>query len=163
MSKQYFHRFPGAKFHMPDGKEICFAGGEFNTATLKDAAVRDAVEKELDKIVNSPASMIYSKDKELSLDVSERATSAEVMETATAGFDNVNKVNSAQAKTVALPQAATGTPIIPGSGHQRGQPQAAAVQNQQQPQATAQGQPSNDAIANARAALAAASNSAPPK
>lgn len=151
MSKQYFHRFAGAKFFMPAGQEICFAGGEFNTATVKDLDMRTAVEHELDKIANSPASMIYTKDREIAADISERATSSEVMETATAGFDQVNKVNSAQAKTVALPQGAANVPLIPGSGHQKGQ-------QQQQVQ-----QPKEDPLARARAALAAASNSAPTK
>lgn len=158
MSKQYFHRFPGAKFFMPAGQEICFAGGEFNTATVKDTVMRAEVEKELDKIANSPASMIYTKDKDLALDVSERATSNEVMETATAGFDNVNKINSSQAKTVELPQAHSGAPQIPGSGHQKGQGIAATAQHAAQGTAG-----SSDAVAKARASLAAASNSSPTK
>lgn len=151
MSKQYFHRFPGAKFFMPAGQEICFAGGEFNTATVKDPVMREAVEHELNKIANSPASMIYTKDKDLALDVSERATSTEVMETATAGFDNVNKINSSQTKTVELPQANQGHPLIPGSGHQKGQGVASA-----------QGKDAvSETLAKARAAIAANSNSAP--
>lgn len=145
---------------MPAGQEICFAGGEFNTATVKDAVMRAEVERELDKIANSPASMIYTKDKEAAADISERATSSEVLETATVGFDQVHKVNSAQAKTVALPQGAANVPLIPNSGFQKGQ--GTGTQHHQQ-EAAKEPMATNEAVAKARAALAAASNSAPAK
>lgn len=53
-AKIYHHAIPGAQFHMPDGLGICFLGGMFATADPQIIA-------ELDKVVNKPASMIFTK------------------------------------------------------------------------------------------------------
>lgn len=52
--KTYHHMVRGAKFVMPDGLEVQFLGGSFTTADPEIIA-------ELDKVVNRPASMIYTK------------------------------------------------------------------------------------------------------
>jgi hypothetical protein len=52
-AKTYYHRTPGAKFVMPDGLELIFLGGQFSTTDAE-------IIRELNKVVDKPASMIYS-------------------------------------------------------------------------------------------------------
>lgn len=105
---KYFHRYHGAKFFMPNGKEISFAGGEFDSAALKDAD-RKMVEEELDKVANVPSSMIYTK--EAVADSSEGAVHREILKDAELSFDQHNKI-APGATTTALPQAAESRPIL---------------------------------------------------
>lgn len=97
---KYFHRHAGAKFFMPDGREICFAGGEFDSESLSSKEDKFAVERELAKIANVPSSMIYTK--EVVQDTSEKAVQQELRDTAVQGFDVVNKI-PAGTSTVPMP------------------------------------------------------------
>lgn len=106
---KYYHRYAGAKFFMPNGKDISFAGGEFDSSTVKDPDDRKAVELELNKIANVPSAMIYTKDSVA--DSSEAAVHDEIMGGAEVAFDQTNKI-AAGAKTVALPQAHEGKPTL---------------------------------------------------
>jgi hypothetical protein len=56
--KTYYHMAPGARFVMPDGLEIIFMGGQLTTDNPEVIA-------ELDRIVNKPTSMIYTKQEAL--------------------------------------------------------------------------------------------------
>lgn len=109
--KKYHHRYPGAKFFMSDGREICFAGGEFDTANLAEE-LRAGVHQELDKIANVPASMIYTK--EPIPDLGETSAAEEVMRDATASFDTVNKI-PAGTSTVALGMPKADKPTLAGN------------------------------------------------
>ena len=53
-TKTYHHMTPGARFVMPDGLEIRFMGGQFVTND-------PGLITELEKVVNKPASQIYTK------------------------------------------------------------------------------------------------------
>lgn len=53
-AKTYHHMTPGARFIMPDGLAVQFLGGQFVTAD-------PAIIAELDKIVDKPTSMIFTK------------------------------------------------------------------------------------------------------
>ncbi len=100
--KMYFHRTPGAKFHLQHPelagqvREICFAGGYFETDD--EQAI-----KELDKVANIPASQIYTVEKPLA-DPAEAAVKKEVMSQATNAFDQAHKITG-PAETVPLPTA----------------------------------------------------------
>lgn len=52
--KVYYHRIPNAKFIMPNGLEVMFLAGQFRTSDPELMA-------ELDKVVDRPSSMIYTK------------------------------------------------------------------------------------------------------
>lgn len=94
---------------MPNGKEICFAGGEFDTVNLQDQSARKDVETELNKIANVPSSMIYTKD--MMLDSGEIAVHAEIHSSAERDFDIVNKV-APGTQTQALPQIQQDKPAL---------------------------------------------------
>lgn len=51
--KTYFHRVPGARCVLPDGREIVFMGGQFSTSD-------PAIIAELDAVANSHTSMIFT-------------------------------------------------------------------------------------------------------
>lgn len=51
--KTYFHRIPGARSVLPDGREIQFLGGQFSTSDPRIIA-------ELDAVANSHTSMIFT-------------------------------------------------------------------------------------------------------
>lgn len=110
---KYFHRIPGAKFHMPDGKEIAFAGGSFDSATIADEKVRDAVDFELKKIANSPASMVYTTEKPV-VGIGENKPVEEIHQGATVAFDAENKIPPGT-QTVKMPMAPDQHPSLQGA------------------------------------------------
>lgn len=88
---KFFHRTAGAKFYMPDGKDIAFAGGEFDTETLKDRPeVKAAVELELRKVANVPSSMIFTISPVAGME--ESMVVREITASATQSFDEQNKI-----------------------------------------------------------------------
>lgn len=101
---EFFHRVAGAKFFLPDGKEVSFAGGKLDTATIQDEVSRAVLEKELGRIANVPASMIYTKAP--IKDIAETAVAGEVNASATSHFDQVHKT-PAGAVTTPMPMAET--------------------------------------------------------
>lgn len=118
---KFFHRIHGAKFHMPDGRELSFAGGVVDTDTIPDPATRSVVELELKKVANVPASMIFTQ--QVVADSSEAAVAAEVKRTAEASFDGDKKI----------PGGAVTVGIAGGAGSSKGEvnplnPKAAAGQ-----------------------------------
>lgn len=112
MSKKYFHRHAGAKFFMPDGKEICFAGGEFDSAMVPDEATRTVVEQELDRVANVPAAMIFTRT--LVPDLGETSAREEVRAEAVSSFDTVNKI-PAGTHTVTMAMPKDPQPTLSGS------------------------------------------------
>lgn len=106
---KFHHRVHGAKFFMPDGKEICFAGGVVDTSTIHPDH-REAVEHELKKIANAPASQIFTMDKPV-ISVEEKAVQREIAAQATQAFDQVNKVPSG-AQTVEMPRVPDQVPTL---------------------------------------------------
>lgn len=126
---KFFHRFPGAKFFMPDGKEVAFAGGEIETNEIKDKDQREALEKELTKVANVPSSMIYTKDP--IPDASEAAVVEEIKETATKGFDGDKNI-PAGAETVAMPQTEVVKPVLNKPGQTGHSPAKAAAERTMQ-------------------------------
>lgn len=109
--KIYYHRTPGAKFYMPDGKEVSFAGGELRLSSIP-SQFRGEVQRELDRIADVPTSHIYTKQEVI--DPGEVAARDEIMQTAEHQFDKDNKIEG-NPKTVPLPQAAPGKPQLPSS------------------------------------------------
>lgn len=132
---------------MPDGKDVSFAGGELDTAMIDDALARAAVELEMKKIANQPSSMVYTMEKPI-IGPEESAVVSEVVASATAGFDSVNRT-PAGTKTVAIPQAKAPQPTVNAALAAGGAVETVAPM------------PLADATAKARAALSAASNSTP--
>ena len=51
--KTYYHRVPGARTHLPDGREIVFLGGMFSTTDPDIIA-------ELDRVADQTTSMIFT-------------------------------------------------------------------------------------------------------
>lgn len=99
---KFHHRIPGAKFYMPDGREIAFAGGSVDTAEIQDPVARKSAEVELTKIANSPSSMIYTVAP--IKDLGERTTTTELEASSTQHFDQANKI-PAGAVTTPMPMA----------------------------------------------------------
>lgn len=110
MSKVYFHRTPGAKFYMPNGAEIAFAGGRFDSSAIRDDESRKAVELELDKVANIPSSHIYTMIRPV-VGKDEVETTKELLSTATQQFDHVNKI-PANTPTVPLPVSRDPQPTL---------------------------------------------------
>lgn len=107
---KFKHRIAGAKFHMPDGKEISFAGGEFDTEMVKDSAVRGQVEHELLKIANVPSSMIYTTDKPM-ITGDEKQAVVELTQSASSAFDTINKTPPGT-QTVPMPMGGAQVPNL---------------------------------------------------
>jgi len=108
MSKVYHHRIPGARFIMPNGKEVCFAGGIVDTATLPEES-RAAVEAELDKVADQASSMIYTQKPVEGL--AEKQALSETRAAAVTAFDTVNKI-PAGSRTVPMPMAPAVKPVL---------------------------------------------------
>lgn len=143
--KTYHHRFPGAKFYMGDGREISFAGGTFTT-DIPD------VQKELDKVANQPASMIYTVAPVQ--DMAETAVSRDILQTAEQQFDDANKIKPG-AQTVAIPVAPSQKAVIPGTdAASRGKAPVSAQANQSNPTPPAPSTGMQEKIAAAKAAVA---------
>lgn len=106
---KFFHRIAGAKFFMPDGREVCFAGGVVDTSTISPEH-RFAVESELKKIANTPSSQIYTMEKPV-IAVEETAVRREIMKDATVAFDGANKI-TAPTETVPMPVAPDQVPPV---------------------------------------------------
>jgi hypothetical protein len=102
-TKTYRHRTAGAKFIMPDGRDISFAGGEFRTDDAK-------IQEELDKIANIPASQIYTTDRPVK-GREEGDVARDVMAGATSAFDAEYKI-PAGTKTIPIPVASDPKPIL---------------------------------------------------
>lgn len=107
---KFRHRIAGAKFHMPDGKEISFAGGEFDTDMLKEPFVKGLVEQELLKIANVPSSMIYTTEKPM-ITGEEKQPVKELNQSASIAFDTINKT-PAGTETVAMPMGGAQIPNL---------------------------------------------------
>lgn len=97
---------------MPDGKEICFNGGEFDSGMVADAKLREIVETELDRVANVPASMIFTKS--IVPDLGETTAREEVRREAVDAFDTVNKI-PAGTPTVAMAMPADPKPTLSGN------------------------------------------------
>lgn len=87
--KIYYHRVPGARFIMPGGAIVEFMGGQLSTED-------SAVQAELDKVANIPASMIYTQES-MSVSLEEKEMQKELLESATAAFDNTASLQDALA------------------------------------------------------------------
>lgn len=157
MSKKYFHRYAGAKFFLPNGKELSFAGGELDTANMHPGDAQ-MVEQELDKIANVPSSMIYTKD--LVADSSEGDVVDEILASATQGFDELNKI-PAGTKTVALPMGETTKPTLKQPGTSGSNIAAASNKAAAQHVDAAVNAEVTNKVAAARAAIAAAAAAKP--
>lgn len=118
---KFFHRIAGAKFWMPDGKEISFAGGEFDTSLLHES-VRGAVELELQKVANVPSSMIFTTETPV-VSREERAAVSEITAAATVAFDTVHKIQG-NPETVPMPMAPTQTQPLSSGVTGKGDPLA---------------------------------------
>lgn len=138
MSRLYHHRVPGAKFYMPDGREICFAGGNFDSAMIRDPKTREAVEGELNKIANVPSSQVYTTDEPV-VGAEEAGVVNEIRASATASFDGAHNIKDGT--TVEIPVPKQAQPVIS---------QAAPAPKAVNPV------PANKAVEEARAALAKA-------
>lgn len=142
---KFFHRYAGAKFFMPNGQELAFAGGMLDTDVLfKDRPeTKKQVEDELKKIADVPSSMIYTKSEVH--DISETGVIDEIAAGATSSFDIVNKV-PAGTQTQSLPMNHDPKPTLGGTGNDM--------------QKAATGQPNSnsasDAVSRAREQLRAA-------
>lgn len=110
--KTYYCRVPGAKFYMPNGREVAFSGGSVKLSSIPEQ-YRAGVEKELDAIANVPSSFVYTKQEVAG--VEERMVSKEIMDTATAGFDAVNKI-AGGTQTVPIPTAKPPAPTLQAAG-----------------------------------------------
>jgi len=93
-TKHYRHRTPGARFILPDGRELCFIGGTFRTED-------SAIQQELDKVTNVPASQIYTTPEPIKA-VEEVVMTSELMQGATKAFDSENKI-TAPTETIPIP------------------------------------------------------------
>lgn len=112
---KFFHRIAGAKFIMPDGRELSFVGGKIDTDQIEDQELRTAVESELKKVANNPTSQVYTVEKP-PVGQEEIETRKDLLHSAEGAFDQVNKITGT-AQTV--PVAVAGQqdkPVIPGSG-----------------------------------------------
>ena len=98
---KFFHRIPGAKFHMPDGKELSFAGGVLDTDTIPEEH-RSSVISELKKIANVPASMIFTVVE--AVEAAERAVIKEIREGAEAAFDSVMGKKGGETVVIPVPE-----------------------------------------------------------
>lgn len=107
VKKTYHHRVSGARFILPDGREICFAGGYFSTDQAD-------IQAELDKIANVPASQVYTTAAPIK-GMEEGQLAAELRQGATRAFDDINKIVG-PAETVPIPVPADPKPTLQGSG-----------------------------------------------
>lgn len=103
-SKTYFHRIPGAKFYMPDGRILNFSAGDGSFETTAPE-----IQLQLDPIADSPSSMIYTK--KMVEDIGETKLRHDVEESAKTAFDAANKIPPGT-ETVPIPTAAPGRPIL---------------------------------------------------
>lgn len=137
---------------MPDGKEICFAGGFFDSGSVENQELRALAERELDKIANVPASHIYTVET-APMAKEEKEVVQEILGSATTGFDQVNKV-PAGTQTHAMPSQTDQKPTL--------NPQHSQVSDAAASASVAAGHPGNkggsgsvaDNLAKARAAIA---------
>jgi hypothetical protein len=146
VSKIYYHRTAGAKFYMPNGAEVAFAGGQFDSASITDKDKREAVELELNKIANVPASHVYTMET-APVSREEVDTANEIRESATNQFDQVNKIPGGT-NTIPLPTQGHIPPVL--------NPQAAQQSQQQQQQQQNSGGGSGSVPVNIQDKLAAA-------
>lgn len=111
--KVYHHRIPGACFYMPNGNSLRFssADGSFETTD-------PVIQGELDKIADTPTSMIYTRQEVATAE--EHIVAAEIARTATESFDTINKTPAGvQTIPMAVPSqpkpvlqvGATATPV----------------------------------------------------
>lgn len=99
---------------MPNGAEIAFAGGRFDSAMITDTEIREGVEKELNKVANVPASHIFTMDKPI-IERSEAATAQDVLANATQHFDQENKI-PAGTPTLSMAIAQDAKPVLNPDG-----------------------------------------------
>jgi len=102
-AKIYFHRTPGARFIMPDAREIHFAGGAFSTEDTE-------VQTELDKVANVPASMIYTTREPIQA-MEEKQLKSELISGATQAFDGDKRITG-PAETVPMKVEPTPKPTL---------------------------------------------------
>jgi hypothetical protein len=101
--KTFFHRVPGARFILPDGKDVCFIDGSFSTLDEK-------IIDELNKVANVPSSMIYT-TKEPIKSLEETEVQADLLSSATQAFDGDKKIVGG-ATTVPIPVKAPDKPTL---------------------------------------------------
>lgn len=138
--KVYRHRTPGAKFYMPDGREIAFVGGRVRLSSI-DVRWRGEVEKQLDAVANQPQSHIFTTHEVFAPE--EKMLRSEMMKEATAQFDADKRITGNPA-TVPIPVSPQMPPILTPVEDPVGAAQTPQVQT------------GGDAMAAARAAVAAA-------
>lgn len=103
--KTYYHRTPGARFIMPDGRILTFSAGDGSFPT-DDAEIQ----KELDKVANVPSSQVYTKGA-LVVPIEEKQVHAEVASQAVTAFNADKKVDPS-AQTVAIPMPTEAKPSV---------------------------------------------------
>jgi len=112
LDKTYYHRTPGAKFHIQIGteaKEVAFAGGMIKLSSIP-AAYRDKVREELDKIANIPTSHIYTVQD--IVEPGEVAAATEIRQTAEHQFDTDRGITG-NPVTIPIPVSKQSTPELP--------------------------------------------------
>lgn len=109
MAKTYYHRIDGARFIMPSGKDITFAGGFFNTETIMDAGLRAQVEEELNKVADQPSSMIYTKNAVTAPE--ERQVADQLRKEGEAAFDADHNIPTG-ATTIPMPVVSAAKPVL---------------------------------------------------
>lgn len=106
VKKTYYHRVPGARFGgLPDGRDLIFSATDGSFTTDDPVAI-----KELDKVANSNASLVYTIGAAV-LTMEEIALREDMIKGATAAFDNDKKITGL-VQTVEMKQAQTPKPVL---------------------------------------------------
>ena len=110
-NKVYYHQTPGAKFYMPDGREVAFAGGRLELSTIP-AHARAAVRAELDKVADVPTSHIFTKNRVM--EPGEQQSADELRKMAEAQFDGDRRITG-NPTTIPLPVSKSEPPVLPSA------------------------------------------------
>lgn len=104
----FYHRTPGARFILPDGRDLIFSATDGAFTTDDPLALL-----ELKKIADQPATMVFTKTPVI--DRAEKQAASEVMDSATVAFNDDKKI-PASVETVEVMQRVDPKPVLSDTG-----------------------------------------------